>query len=148
MHKLVSRCSDALVSSHLVSTTLTALAILVPVSSIVSLLSIAALTIPSLRWRWLLLRRLTVSLLRMLWGLVSLLVSGRERIVIARLEARWRWCAITWLLVAWLLISGLLVPAVRLRWRARGLRWSSIAGCAGAAAVVVDASGAKDSTAA
>jgi hypothetical protein len=131
MHKLISRCSD---SSHSIPATLTALAILVPVSSVVSLLlAVATLAIPSLRW--LLLRRLTVSLLRVR-DLVALLVGGGERIVVARLEAcRW-WCTIAWLLVslllvtlllvarllvAWLLVSLLLVslllvPAVSLRW--------------------------------
>jgi hypothetical protein len=151
MHKLVSRCSN---SNHLIPA---ALAALVPVSSIVSLLAVAALAIPSLRW--LLLGRLTVSLLRVR-DLVSLLVSGGERIVVARLEARRRWCAVsrllvTWLLVplllvarlliswlllvSWLLVSRLLISAVALRRRASGLRWSSVA-VGGGGTVVVDVS--------
>jgi hypothetical protein len=140
-------------SPRLIPATLTALAILVPISSVVSLLTVTALalTIPSLRR--LLLRRLTVSLLRVRY-LISLLMSGGERIVIAWLEAcRW-WCAVAWLLVtlllvalllvarllvSWLLVCRLLVPAVSLRWGACGLRRSSVAGGAGGA-VFVDVS--------
>jgi len=138
MHKLVSHCSG---SPHLVATTLATLAILVPVSPVVPLLlTIAALAIPSLRG--LLLGRLTVSLLRVRY-LVSLLVSGGERIVVAWLEARRRWCAVAWLLISlllvtlllvagllipWLLVTRLLVSGVSLRRRARGLRWSPVAG--------------------
>jgi hypothetical protein len=150
MHKLVPHYPD---SSHLIPSTLTALAILVPVSSVVSLLTVTtlALAVPSLRR--LLLRWLAVSLLRVRY-LVSLLVSSRERIVVTRLEARRWWRAVAWLLVSlllvtlllvarllvsWLLVCRLLVPAVPLCRRARSLRWSSVARSAGGA-VFVDVS--------
>ena len=145
MHKLVSHCSG---SFHLIPATLAAL---VSVSSVVPLLAVAALAVPSLRW--LLLGWLTVTLLRVR-DLVSLLVSSGECIVVARLEARRRRCAVSRLLVAlllvallliagllvtWLLISRLLVAAVPLCRRASGLRWSSVA-MGGGGTVVVDVS--------
>jgi len=143
MHKLVSHCSG---SFHLIPATLAAL---VSVSSVVPLLAVAALAVPSLRW--LLLGWLTVTPLR---DLVTLLMSSGKCIVVARLEARRRWCTVAWLLVAlllvallliagllvtWLLISRLLVAAVPLCRRASGLRWSSVA-MGGGGTVVVDVS--------